>query len=231
VTKIITTVRGAGGERGTLERNGRPGWFIITTSEVQETEKEKQMTAINEIRDAAWRIAREHGFTDNSVEGDIALMHSELSEALEDLRNRAAVGEVWYEEKIPAFHANGEAILVDGKQATVAMKFKEPYRVTEATCTTCKGEKVLHRHMHPTEDGPRGPSAMVDVQSPRCAKCLGTGKEIVLRKPCGIPSELADVIIRALHFSGKHSIDIGGAIGEKMNYNETRPYKHGGKTI
>jgi hypothetical protein len=183
------------------------------------------MSEINEIRDEAWRIAKEHGFTDNSVEGDIALMHSELSEALEDLRNRAAVGEVWYEEKVPAFHVNGQPIMIDGTQATVALKFKEPFRTTGETCGWCGG-KGYKNQPAPHADRPTEPTGTI-----RCGRCRGTGIGIILRKPCGIPSELADVIIRALHFSGKHSIDIGGSIAEKMEYNETRPYKHGGKTI
>jgi hypothetical protein len=53
----------------------------------------------------------------------------------------------------------------------------------------------------------------------------------VLRKPCGIPSELADVIIRILHFSGKHKVPLAQAVREKMAYNESRPFKHGGKTV
>ena len=34
------------------------------------------------------------------------------------------------------------------------------------------------------------------------------------RKPCGIPSEVADVVVRVLHFSGKHGIDIERAVAE-----------------
>lgn len=51
------------------------------------------------------------------------------------------------------------------------------------------------------------------------------------RKPCGVPSEMADVIIRVLHFCGKHSIDIEGAVRDKMFFNESRPHKHGGKKL
>jgi hypothetical protein len=51
------------------------------------------------------------------------------------------------------------------------------------------------------------------------------------RKPAGIPIELADCIIRILHFSGKHGIDIAEAVREKMEYNETRPFKHGNKAL
>lgn len=50
-------------------------------------------------------------------------------------------------------------------------------------------------------------------------------------KPEGIPSELADVIIRILDMCGHYGIDIGAIIAEKHEYNKTRPYKHGGKVI
>lgn len=50
-----------------------------------------------------------------------------------------------------------------------------------------------------------------------------------LTKPCGIPSEMADIIIRVLHFCGKHDIDIAKAIKEKMAFNSTRPHMHGKK--
>lgn len=50
-------------------------------------------------------------------------------------------------------------------------------------------------------------------------------------KPEGIPTELADLIIRALHFAGKHGIDIGTAVAQKTAYNRTRPFRHGGKRL
>lgn len=50
-------------------------------------------------------------------------------------------------------------------------------------------------------------------------------------KPCGIPSELADICIRVFDVCGRYGIDLEKAIIEKMEYNETRPYKHGGKVI
>lgn len=46
----------------------------------------------------------------------------------------------------------------------------------------------------------------------------------------GAPSEMADVIIRALHFCGKYGIDIELMVDTKMAYNRMRPFKHG-KTI
>jgi len=50
-------------------------------------------------------------------------------------------------------------------------------------------------------------------------------------KPCGFPSELADVIIRVLDTAGEFGIDIEGAVDRKMIYNASRKYMHGGKTV
>lgn len=50
-------------------------------------------------------------------------------------------------------------------------------------------------------------------------------------KPEGIPSELADVIIRILDTCEAYGIDIDSAIALKMKYNEGRTYRHGGKRL
>jgi len=44
-----------------------------------------------------------------------------------------------------------------------------------------------------------------------------------------IEEELADTIIRILDYAGGLGLDIEGALCAKMAYNETRPYRHGGK--
>ncbi len=44
-----------------------------------------------------------------------------------------------------------------------------------------------------------------------------------------LEEELADVIIRVLDFAGGTELDIEGAVMAKMAYNDTRPYRHGGK--
>jgi NTP pyrophosphatase (non-canonical NTP hydrolase) len=46
-------------------------------------------------------------------------------------------------------------------------------------------------------------------------------------KPQGIPSELADIVIRVADMCGVYGIDLQGAIERKLAYNATRPYRHG----
>lgn len=50
-------------------------------------------------------------------------------------------------------------------------------------------------------------------------------------KPCGIPSELADVVIRIFDMCGRYGIDLEQAIREKMTYNATGSIRHGGKVL
>lgn len=50
-------------------------------------------------------------------------------------------------------------------------------------------------------------------------------------KPEGIPMELADTIIRILDLCGHYGINIEEVIKVKVEFNKSRPYKHGGKKI
>ena len=47
----------------------------------------------------------------------------------------------------------------------------------------------------------------------------------------GIPSELADVVIRIMDMAEHYGINLEKAISDKHEYNKTRPYKHGGKVL
>jgi len=53
----------------------------------------------------------------------------------------------------------------------------------------------------------------------------------VTPKPEGMPSELADIIIRTLDFAAMFNIDVDKAVAEKLAYNRTRGRRHGGKTL
>jgi NTP pyrophosphatase (non-canonical NTP hydrolase) len=48
-------------------------------------------------------------------------------------------------------------------------------------------------------------------------------------KPEGIPIELADVLIRVFDTAGRYGIDLDSAVRLKMQFNEQRSMRHGGK--
>lgn len=50
-------------------------------------------------------------------------------------------------------------------------------------------------------------------------------------KPCGVPSEFADAVIRIMDNCEALGIDLHDAIEKKMAYNKTRPRMHGGKNF
>jgi len=66
-----------------------------------------------------------------------------------------------------------------------------------------------------------------DVNDPDRVYC----PEIKGCAPSGIPTELADCIIRILDYCAYAEIDIEDAIHRKHEYNKTRPYRHGGKRL
>ena len=51
----------------------------------------------------------------------------------------------------------------------------------------------------------------------------------ILHKPEGVPSELADAVIRILDFCGTERINLAKIIDEKLAYNATRERLHGRK--
>ena len=59
--------------------------------------------------------------------------------------------------------------------------------------------------------------------------CVGCGNRD--EKPEGIAVEMADCLIRILDWFGKEGLDADRIIREKMEYNKTRPYRHGGKKL
>jgi NTP pyrophosphatase (non-canonical NTP hydrolase) len=50
-----------------------------------------------------------------------------------------------------------------------------------------------------------------------------------LKKPEGVVVELADAVIRIMDYCGAQGLDLEEAIRLKVEYNKTRPYRHGGK--
>jgi hypothetical protein len=56
-------------------------------------------------------------------------------------------------------------------------------------------------------------------------------KDPANHKPEGVPIEIADAVIRILDFVEANGINLELALLLKMKYNETRPFRHGGKLV
>lgn len=57
------------------------------------------------------------------------------------------------------------------------------------------------------------------------------GQPPQLGKPMGLASEFADVLIRIGHYAVRLGIDLDHEVKRKLEYNKTRPYRHGGKRV
>lgn len=121
--------------------------------------------SLNDLANSIHDNAKQKGFWDSPRNhGEcIALMHSELSEALEELRKGFKPSDIYFKD-------------------------------AEYGATPFAGAEVYPE-----------------------------------TKPEGVPSELADCIIRILDFCGAHKIDIDFAVRQKIAYNTTRPVMHGKK--
>lgn len=141
--------------------------------------------SIRELQALAYKQSADKGFHDNeptepravlSLNAErIALMHSELSEALEELRSGRAANETYY------------------------------------------------------PDPPLPASLVHEAGVEKARKLMRAWVADKPRKPEGVPSEMADVVIRVLDFCGSNDIDLEAMITEKLAYNATRGHKHGGK--
>lgn len=47
----------------------------------------------------------------------------------------------------------------------------------------------------------------------------------------GIAVEMADCLIRILDWAGHEGVDMDAIVRDKMKYNKTRPFRHGGKKL
>ena len=60
---------------------------------------------------------------------------------------------------------------------------------------------------------------------------MGFTTEHLVGKPEGVGSELADVLIRVFDIAEHYGLDMDYEVQRKMDYNETRELKHGGKKL
>lgn len=67
------------------------------------------------------------------------------------------------------------------------------------------------------------------LEEARSGKPLNKNWQSLPHKPEGVPAELADIVVRVFDLAGSLGINLEVAILEKMQFNETRTYRHGKK--
>lgn len=132
---------------------------------------------------------------DRTFGDECALLHSEVSEALEAFREKRFAETLQYE------FPNGE----HGKNVVYWQTDLPEPRIT------LEGYLISGPASFPVSEA----AQRLDI----------------VPKPCGVASEFADILVRLLHYSYVHQIDIGNEFLKKMRYNEVRSYRHGGKAL
>lgn len=163
----------------------------------------EEMGALNSLSASAHATARERGWYDEgqapSFIEQLALIHAEVSEALERYRN-------------------GEAI------AAFSWKYAGPLPLVGWKWVD--GDVLMYRTYDsedagydPVRDGPAWKPATPEI-------ARRAGFRVV---PDGIPTELADIAIRLFDVCGNHGVDLDQAVAAKMEFNKSRGFRHGGK--
>lgn len=76
--------------------------------------------------------------------------------------------------------------------------------------------------------------ALIHSELSEALECVRDGMldaQTIEGKPEGLPSELADVMIRVADLAGALGIDLDKAVTEKLAYNTTRTHRHGGRLL
>jgi len=75
--------------------------------------------------------------------------------------------------------------------------------------------------------------ALIHSELSECLEAMRNGYELDDKIPefSGVEAELADAIIRIMDFAGSAKLRVAEAILAKMEYNRSRPHKHGGKVF
>lgn len=197
---------------------------------------------LNELAKEAHQIAVEHGFWDpEPTFGElIALMHSELSEALEEYR--AGRPMVWYECELDGEPC--DKVICECKQCNGAYMREKPegIAVELADCIIRMLDWISAKWEKWWGD--------MDLEIEKCAR--GCEKSVLQRSFGDDINHLHDMLSAASRNSDNNAIvlsyfqwaisyifnwaeqkgvDMEPIIREKMDYNRTRPYRHGGKKL
>ena len=187
---------------------------------------------LRDLQKEAHAIAKEHGWWDEErTFGDlIALVHSELSEALEAYRE---TGWPWLKVNEWRCDVHGKPMGVASELADVVIRvadMAEWYGVDLQTTYDIEeqglGEWKPDTHLRTFGDWiARAHECLSDAMKPNIDRIRG--------RVTGF-SEWTDLVVLVFlleEMAAHYGIDLDAAIEAKMEYNRTREYRHGGKAL
>ena len=177
----------------------------------------------------AHAIAKEHGWWDEErTFGDcIALVHSELSEALEAYREK----HIWTDWRQLQTYPNGQPVGVGSELADVVIRVAD---MAEHDGVDLASEIETLRRENDERDmtGRTFGDWISDLHA--SLSFSYESREWDGYAARGFPSWeelLADCVAGVQRMAAHYGIDLDAAIEAKMAYNRTRPYRHGGKVL
>lgn len=145
----------------------------------------------------------------------MAQLNERILSALDDLQGR--IGQA---NRIQGFHEEGDALRTEVAGGAALRN----YRITKLALIMTEAAEAIEElrigrgvdETYYSHDSTRDDAPSLD---PR-------GRP---HKPEGVPSELADILIRVLDFAEEEGFLLSPIVAEKLAYNATRPYRHGKK--
>lgn len=165
------------------------------------------------LQEESYRIADEHGWHNDGRDFHdfIALMHCELSEAVEEFRKDPDVTKIYYKDGKP----EGAPIELADFLIRIGDTTKQMGRELS--------EDICQSEFYTEFQG--------ECMGPRFIRMINYAHTMTCSINPKSARMFADVCLYVVKWCAANGIDIEAAVEIKHKYNETRPFRHGGKTI
>ncbi len=234
------------------------GDWIMTGFEMKQFEPTLLAVPWNDLAADIHQTAVDHGWWEypRSMKGMLALVHSELSEALEEYRDDMPM--LWFQciatEEGEAFVCNGDhspckqGFITEGKPGPCIYRGHKPEGIAVELADAAirildlfgqykvNVEKMLTSAMHmpyilmlpeKTDDTPDVINYLHDTVSEASHVLSVYGPNYFIP---GLFPRLALTLVAVFKWLTDNGVDAEQTIRLKHEYNKTRPYRHGGKT-